>query len=222
VVESNPLDAAARRLLGDAFLRNGWFDDAYRQYATLQALAGTDPASLVRLARAAAGAGRTDEALRVLRKVLELPLAPSTSDPRDWARLWSIDTVARLLLAARAANDAERTAALVRALKRTEAFPAAATLHLLSWQDLDAGLDLKPTRGTEAAGSDLVVAGDTGLAARTVRGAADAPAPEAAWAGRVPGRPVAWRMLTVAFDGKDFQIKETTGTLNPPKPVVSR
>lgn len=89
IVEHTPLDPWARQRLGDLYRAHGWYDDAYREYRTLSVLRPDDGDVLLLLARAAAGAGRIDEALR-----LEQRLAEST-DPGDdagaaaSARLWS-------------------------------------------------------------------------------------------------------------------------------------
>ncbi|MFO0709035.1 MAG: AgmX/PglI C-terminal domain-containing protein [Sandaracinus sp.] len=89
IVEHTPLDPWARQRLGDLYRAHGWYDDAYREYRTLSVLRPDDGEVLLLLARAAAGAGRIDEALR-----LEQRLAEST-DPGDdagaaaSARLWS-------------------------------------------------------------------------------------------------------------------------------------
>ena len=69
IVEFAPADPAARQLLGDIYLRHGWYELAYRQYLTLTEYRPDDPAALLRLAAAAAGVGRVDEALRLERKV---------------------------------------------------------------------------------------------------------------------------------------------------------
>lgn len=89
IVEHTPLDPWARQRLGDLYRAHGWYDDAYREYRTLSVLRPDDASIWLLLARAAAGAGRVDEALR-----LEQRLAEST-DPGDdegapaSARLWS-------------------------------------------------------------------------------------------------------------------------------------
>ncbi|MCA9706388.1 MAG: hypothetical protein KDK70_11110, partial [Myxococcales bacterium] len=67
IVEFDPGSPTSRRLLGDIFLRHGWYDGAYRQYEDLIELDPEDPSAIIRLARAAAGTGRVDEALRALR-----------------------------------------------------------------------------------------------------------------------------------------------------------
>ncbi|MDB4930821.1 MAG: putative abductin-like protein, partial [Myxococcaceae bacterium] len=71
IVEGAPYDPAARERLGDLLLAYDWFDEAYAQYVTLRALRPGDPAVEVRVALAALGAGREDEALRTLRAASE-------------------------------------------------------------------------------------------------------------------------------------------------------
>ncbi len=71
IVEGAPYDPAARERLGDLLLAFEWFEEAYAQYVTLRALRPGDPAVEVRVAMAALGAGREDEALRTLRAASE-------------------------------------------------------------------------------------------------------------------------------------------------------
>lgn len=112
LVERTPLDPWARRRLGDLYRAHGWADDAYREYRTLSRLRPGDGEVLLLLARAAADAGRIDEALR-----LEQRLSEST-DPRDeqgaagYARLWTTVRLARLKL------DESADAAAVRRRER--------------------------------------------------------------------------------------------------------
>lgn len=71
IVEGAPYDPSARERLGDLLLAYDWFEEAYAQYVTLRALRPGDPAVEVRVALAALGAGREDEALRTLRAASE-------------------------------------------------------------------------------------------------------------------------------------------------------
>jgi tetratricopeptide (TPR) repeat protein len=216
IVEYNPWDAQARRMLGDIFLRHGWHEDAYRQYATLLQLDEGDPAAIIRFARSAAGSGRTDEALRTFRKVLELSLEPSTSDPREWARLWSASTLSRLMVDAR--QDPEKYKALERALKRAELFRGPGTLVLLSWSDLDADLTLRFDRGGRAMPLDLVEAGGTGLVAAWVPSELGETSPVVEWGRRRPARGVAYEVQFLAWDGRDFKAPSPASSafLQPP------
>ena len=95
IVEFDPLSAEARRLLGDVYLRHAWYPAAYRQYKTLTDVAAADPASWLRLAAAAAGAGRVDEALRIERQVATAEGTPGPNDPRAWARMLSAGAARR-------------------------------------------------------------------------------------------------------------------------------
>jgi Ca-activated chloride channel family protein len=63
LVEFSPDDPAARRRLGDLLRAHGWYEEALRQYLTLQALTPDDPAVPLLLAAAAQGLGRVEEAV---------------------------------------------------------------------------------------------------------------------------------------------------------------
>ena len=63
---------------------HAWHDAAYRQYKTLTEQQPTDFSAWLRLASAAAGCGRLDEALRLERKVAEAEGTPGPDDPRRW------------------------------------------------------------------------------------------------------------------------------------------
>lgn len=213
LVEFDPGSGASRRMLGDVFLRHGWFDEAYRQYDDLATSAPDDPAIAIRLARAAAGGKRGDEALRILRKVAGGEGRPGADDPRRHARLH-----AAALLAAMLAGDATSDApasSVSRELRRLQLFDAPAVWTLLVWDDLSAQLVLARENGEAL--DDVVVAGDTGLFA--ARGPAGASAPDAVrLAGAPVGRPVAWRRIRIEFDGTDFTVTSDAGTLQPKTP----
>jgi len=63
LVEFAPEDPAARRRLGDLLRAHGWYEEAFRQYQTLQALTPDDPAVPLLLAAATQGMGRIEEAV---------------------------------------------------------------------------------------------------------------------------------------------------------------
>ncbi|MBX3221097.1 MAG: AgmX/PglI C-terminal domain-containing protein [Labilithrix sp.] len=63
LVEFAPDDPAARRRLGDLLRAHGWYDEALRQYLTLQTLTPDDPAVPLLIASAADGLGRVEEAV---------------------------------------------------------------------------------------------------------------------------------------------------------------
>ena len=110
IVEHTPLDPWARRRLGDLYRAHGWYDDAYREYRTLAALRPDDGDVLLLLARAAAGAGRIDEALRLEQRLSEETDPGDDAGAAASARLWSWLRLANL-----AASD---EAPLARAAKQ--------------------------------------------------------------------------------------------------------
>ena len=79
---TGPGAPGSRRLLGDIFFRYHWYERAYRQYQDLVEMTPDDALAVIRLARAAAGTGRVDEALRILRKVAAGEGRPGADDPR--------------------------------------------------------------------------------------------------------------------------------------------
>ncbi len=69
LAERAPEDPWARAFLGDRLRNEGWFDDATAAYTVLGELIPDDPAGILRLALAHAGAGRLDIAERMLARV---------------------------------------------------------------------------------------------------------------------------------------------------------
>ena len=63
LVEFSPEDPAARRRLGDLLRAHGWYEEAFRQYETLEQLTPDDLAVPLLLASAAQGMGRIEEAV---------------------------------------------------------------------------------------------------------------------------------------------------------------
>lgn len=96
IVEHAPLDPWARRRLGDLYRAHGWHDDAYREYLTLARLRPDDPSVMLILARAAAGAGRVDEALRLEQELSESVPPSIDQGAAAFARLWTTIRLARL------------------------------------------------------------------------------------------------------------------------------
>lgn len=122
----------------------------------------------LRLASAAAGAGRVDEALRLERKVSEAEGNPGPDDPRRWARLWSAARISRLIAAPPAdGGDAKATVdGLKRRLKELQLFQGPATLVVLTWEDL--GVDVGMTSSDARNVGERVEAPDVGLSALLV------------------------------------------------------
>lgn len=96
IVESAPLDPWARKRLGDLYRAHGWYDDAYREYTTLSRLRPADLGVLLDLSRAAAGAGRIDEALRLEQRLAEADEAGGEDGAPGFARLWTQIRLAHL------------------------------------------------------------------------------------------------------------------------------
>lgn len=96
IVEHTPLDPWARRRLGDLYRAHEWADDAYREYQTLAHLRPDDDTALLLLARAAANAGRIDEALRLEQRLSETADEGADEGAASAARLWTTVRLARL------------------------------------------------------------------------------------------------------------------------------
>ncbi len=212
IVEFDPKSATSRKLLGDIFLRHGWYDGAYRQYEDLVELQNDDALAGIRLARAAAGTGRTDEALRTLRKIAAGEGRPGANDPRRYARLHAVAYLAGLLDQADGSADIPAES-VVRELRRLQLFDGPSTWTLLVWEDLEAELILThadPSTGTHL--GDPLIAGDTGLFALQ---APTTGLPELAvrQTGEAMSRAVAYTRVTITFDGKSFAVKREEGSL---------
>ena len=100
IVERTPYDPWARGRLGDLYRAHGWFDDAYREYQALARLRPDDDGVLLLLARAAAGAGRTDEALRLEQRLAETVEPGHLEGVAAVARLWTTTRLAAMKLEA--------------------------------------------------------------------------------------------------------------------------
>ncbi|HEY3448074.1 MAG TPA: VIT domain-containing protein [Myxococcales bacterium] len=207
IVEFDSGSLPSRRLLGDIYLGHGWFDAAYRQYRTLTEQQPTDFVAWLRLASAAAGTGRLDEALRLERKVAEAEGTPGPDDPRRWARLSS---AARL---ARALNDppkddgdpAKIAEAMKRKLKELQVFRGPGSLVLLTWNDLAVNVVLEG----DASGSrgELVDATGIGLSGLLLpQGEAEGAKLTARVRGGHRSGPVKLVRHDLDFDGKGFRV----------------
>ncbi len=108
IVEQTPFDPWARKRLGDLYRAHGWPDDAYREYQTLARLRPGEAEVLLLLSRAAADAGRVDEALRLEQRISESTDPAVDEGAATPARLWTLVRLMRLYDAA--TDDAGRTA----------------------------------------------------------------------------------------------------------------
>src|SRR5690606_11292005 len=176
IVEFDPESAPSRLLLGDIYLSHGWYAPAYRQYKTLSEILPNSPVGELRLAAAAAGAGRIDEALRIQRQVASAEGTPGPNDPRLWARLWSAARLARLMVdpppptPGQPKVDPEaRKANLERKLKELQLCSGEGTLVLLTWEDLSTRIKLVTLDGKAAvAAVDVTQADAVGLSSALV------------------------------------------------------
>jgi Ca-activated chloride channel family protein len=215
IVEFDPGSAELRRSLGDIYLRQGWFDAAYRQYATLTELAPSDAIGWLRLAAAASGAGRTDEALRMQRKVASTEGTPGPNDPRLFARLLSAGTMGRLLADPKLPKD--QVEGITRKLKELQLLPGPSSLAIATWDDFD----VTPTLLAYEPGSDvplgeLTESRDVGLSALVL------PPPDPTGLRFVvrhrddpPRRDVKIALVLIGWDGKVFSVRTLAKTLPP-------
>jgi tetratricopeptide (TPR) repeat protein len=210
IVEFDPESFESRRLLGDVFLRHGWYDGAYRQYEDLVASRPDDMTAAIRLARAAAGAGRVDEALRILRKIAAEEGRPGADDPRRFARLHAAAYLAAMLV-----EQGTPRASIAQELRRLQLFDAPTTWTLLTWHDLDASLVLART---DEVAVDAIAASGTGLFALQTDGGATPLTVR--HAGADHARAVSYQRIVVAFDGKDFAVQVEPGAIGPAVPTM--
>lgn len=214
VVEFDPTSPVSRRVLGDIFLRRGWYAAAHRQYKTLTDLDAQRPTSWLRLAAAAAGTGRVDEAFRIEHDVASGEGTPGADDPRYWARLWSAERLGVLLSDPAKAGGAEAAEGITRRLKQLQLFSGPGTLALVAWEDLDARLLLvNADAKKETLTGEPNDAGETGLFAVFVQSDAWQRGPWAIrWKSDPPGRDVKFQLVTIAWDGKGFKVDVRPGT----------
>jgi tetratricopeptide (TPR) repeat protein len=206
IVEFDAESTPSRRLLGDIYFGHGWYGPAYRQYRTLTELSPNDALAWLRLASAAAGDGRIDEALRLERKVASGQGTPGPSDPRRWARLQSALRLASLL------NDEKNAApraSVKRKLKELQLFSGPGVLSILTWRSLDRSFELTSlVHGEVEARGEATHAAPAGISALLMT-LADAREVElVAQLNSAPGqRAIPLELYRVTWDGKDFQVK---------------
>lgn len=212
IVEFDGQSALSRRVLGDVFLRQGWYPAAYRQYKTLTDLDGKNPLTWLRLANAAAGAGRIDEALRIEREVSSGEGTPGPNDPRMFARLLSASRLGLLLEKPNPAAGIT-TEAVSRKLKELSLFSGPGTYAILTWNDLDAQLVIGAAEEKkEQLFGEATDAGAVGLYGLL--------GPVESWErtshavryrGEILQRKVPFRLVVLTWDGKAFAVKTKLG-----------
>ena len=210
IVEFDPESLPSRRLLGDIYLGHGWYEPAYRQYRTITDAAPQDALGWLRLAAAAAGTGRVDEALRVERKVASAQGTPGPSDPRRWARLASAARLGRLIGRPPSAPGAAKIPAesLKRELKELQLFGGPSTLVVLTWEELDADVALATrVEGREVALGEATDAAGVGLAS-VLLSTPDAQRSQFAARLRNLPRDHTLKLIRhdISWDGRDFKV----------------
>jgi tetratricopeptide (TPR) repeat protein len=208
IVEFDPRNQAARQLLGDVYLAHGWYDLAYAQYTTLTEMAPENLLAWLRLAAAAAGAGRTDEALRIERKVARSPGNPGPSDPRLFARLAAAAHMARLMAEPPKDVDGKRLIeSMSRDLAELQLFQGPGTMVLLSWEDLGADLIARAGGKSPALAGETTDAATVGLSALLLPAGKRGSVPlQAHLRSAPPSRPLKLVVCTIDHDGKTFQV----------------
>lgn len=154
IVEFAPFDPWGRRRLGDLYRAHGFYDAAYREYQGLSWLLPQDEAVMLLLADAAAGLGRSDEALRLTSRVAEAVGAQKTQKGAPaWARALYAVRLSRLVDDAQKKGDQNLLGQLkVRGRSDGLAGYAGKLLIAVTWSHPDAQLQLQlqpPGRSSE-------------------------------------------------------------------------
>jgi tetratricopeptide (TPR) repeat protein/Mg-chelatase subunit ChlD len=222
IVEFSPRDPAARQLLGDICLRHGWYDLAYRQYKTLSQDRPDDAVASLRLAAAAAGSGRVDEALRLERKVAGGEGEPGPSDPRRWARLHSAARIAQLMVSGAKGSESARQS-MERSLRRLQVWGSPSVLFLVTWEDLEVRLELSVSAaGRDVPSTDRVDAAATGLvSASTAPLEGKSATVGVRWRSGPGDRVVRLRVTAIVWDGKRLSMASQEGKLSEASQALS-
>ena len=222
IVEFDPQSADSRQLLGDVFLRHRWHAAAYRQYKTLTDLRPADPAAFLRLAFAAAGSGRVDEALRIERQVSSAEGTPGPRDPRLWARLAAGAQLAKLLDGNGKPPEASLADGLTRKMKELSLWSGPSAIAILTWEDLSVDLVLVGKEGErDAALPELSESASVGISALEVPlGDEGRYVFSARWRSN-KSREVLVTLHSIAWDGKAFRVKINSAKLPATDDAVS-
>lgn len=208
IVEFDPQSPDSRRLLGDVFLRHHWYAAAYRQYKTLTDLRANDPAAFLRLAFAAAGSGRVDEALRIERQVASAEGTPGPRDPRLWARLAAAAQLAKLLDGEGKPPEPALADGMSRKMKELSLFSGPSVIAILTWDDLNVELVLVGKEGDkDAALPELAESASVGISAVEVPLGDESRYTFAAKWRSKKTREVAATLHSIVWDGKAFRVK---------------
>lgn len=121
LVEFAPEDPAARRRLGDLLRAHGWYEEALRQYLTLQTLTPDDASVPLLLALATFGMGRVEEAVGWAEKAIAAGSPDGQSSLSKAARAHAIGFLASARESALQANKKEDADRLLARAKRMAA-----------------------------------------------------------------------------------------------------
>ena len=208
IVEFDRASIKSRRLLGDIYLGHGWYEPAYRQFRTITEQNKSDALGFLRLAAAAAGAGRVDEALRLERKVAAAEGRPGPDDPRRWARLFSAARLARLIESPPKGAQG-KVKSIKRELKELGLFSGPGHLVVVTWEELSNDLLLT----TQVAEEEVLLgqvtdAAKSGLSAVLL---SKADGSRARFSARLRSTPVdhAFKLMRhdVIWNGQDFEVR---------------
>jgi Ca-activated chloride channel family protein len=134
IVEFAPEDPVARRILGDLMVTHGWYDEAFRQYQTLSLLLPEDPTVELRLAEAAYGMGKTEEALRWTEKARGTASPDGQTDLERGSQAWAS---AYMAWAYEEAKNTGKREVLARLLLRSQRLRTGevdlGTKYILTW-----------------------------------------------------------------------------------------
>jgi len=196
-------------------LRHGWYPEAYRQYKGLTTIGSKETTDWIRLACAAAGAGRVDEALRIERDVATNAGQPGPNDPRYFARLWSAARLGLLLDAKDHADPKAQKDAVGRKMKDLHLFTGPGTLAIVTWEDLEARLVLASAdEKRETLAGEATDAGAVGLTSLMLSPSALS---QNRWAVRFkadpPERAVKFTVVMLTWSGDSFAVKTERGEL---------
>jgi hypothetical protein len=178
------------------------------------------------MATAAAGAGRTDEALRVERRVAAAEGTPGPNDPRRFARLLAANQLANLLVDSKKGTPdpkaATRLDAISRELKELSLFSSPGRLLVATWLDPTADLLLSMLTDKDAAGlGEITDAAPLGLQAAWLSNTDAARAKVHLVLRSTPSEyPVDIALAFIDWDGKTFTVDRRSVTLPADATVV--
>ena len=218
VVEFDGDNPASRRVLGDVYLRQGWYPAAYRQYKTLTDLDPKDADELA--ATRARGGGRRSRRRGAAHRARGLERRGlARSERSTLLRAFRGPPRGSALLLREPAKAGATPEAIARKLKELQLFSGPGTLALATWDDLDARLLLASETGKGGEQQETLLgestdAGATGLYA--VLASTDA-WEKRTWSLRhkadAPARAVKLNVVLLTWNGKAFTVQVKQGEI---------